>query len=443
MTVLLLKNGYLLNIETGNYEIQDIYIEQNIIKKIASNLHIEGAEIVDCTGKWLIPGLIDMHVHIKKHFANYFTAAGITTVRNTAGSIIELKPFIDADGKDYEPRVISADRMIDGPPGLWGDDTAYNINVDNVLLAKQEVVRQVQLGAHFIKVYGWLDPEFMEVVVQEAKKNSLEVSSDILHSKEVNAIDAANMGIDWLEHSSGIIQAMYPHWSWDSPQEVWDTIPWDNPDEEKIVSVCKQLLEKNVKLCPTIVLYDQMRLAEAYWKTNHEVVQHIKESGYLFKHWEHGAKGKSGQSSFGIQTKMIRKIAYIYFKMGGTVVTGTDTPAGIFTYPGLALHREMQLFVDAGFTPLEALQQATMNAAKALKINNLGEIKEDYIADILVLDEDPLRQIENTMKMECLIKGGTVYTTKQLLETIPSEEEMTIYVNDLIKKFEKLGLKAE
>lgn len=181
--MLLLKNGFLLNMETGNYEIQDIYIEQNIIKKIDSNLHIEGAKIVDCTGKWLIPGLIDMHVHIKKHFANYFTAAGITTVRNTAGSIIELKPFIDADGKDYEPRIISADRMIDGPPGLWGDDTAYNINVDNVLLAKQEVDRQVQLGAHFIKVYGWLDAEFMEVVVQEAKKHELEVSSDILHSK--------------------------------------------------------------------------------------------------------------------------------------------------------------------------------------------------------------------------------------------------------------------
>lgn len=124
------------------------------------------------------------------------------------------------------------------------------------------------------------------------------------------------MGIDWLEHSSGIIQAMYPEWTWNSPKEVWDSIPWDNPDEEKITNVCKQLLEKDVKLCPTMVLYDQMRLAEDYWTTNHEIVQHIEEMDYLFKHWLPGAQAKSGQFSFGIQIKMIQKIAYIYYKMG-------------------------------------------------------------------------------------------------------------------------------
>lgn len=107
------------------------------------------------------------------------------------------------------------------------------------------------------------------------------------------------------------------------------------------------------------------------------------------------------------------------------------------------MHRELQLFVDAGFTPLEALQQATINAAKALKINNLGEIKEGYIADILVLNENPLLQIENTLALEQVVKGGIVYTTTQLLETTPSEEEMMIYTNDLIKKFEKLGLNIE
>ncbi|MCM3721738.1 amidohydrolase family protein [Solibacillus isronensis] len=192
----LLKNGFVVNMETGEFSRQDVYIENNKILKVAPNLQIDNIEVLDFTDKWLIPGLIDMHVHIKKHFANYFTAAGITTVRNTAGSIIELKPFIDANGSEMEPRVISADCMIDGPPGLWGDDTAYNINVDNTDLAKQEVARQLELGAHFIKVYGWLDPEYMEVVVNEARKHNLEVSSDILYSKKVDALLAADIGID-------------------------------------------------------------------------------------------------------------------------------------------------------------------------------------------------------------------------------------------------------
>lgn len=438
----LLKNGFAVNMETGEFTRQDVYIENNKIVKVAPNLQMENVEVMDCTDKWLIPGLIDMHVHIKKHFANYFTAAGITTVRNTAGSIIELKPFIDAYGSELEPRVISADRMIDGPPGLWGDDTAYNINVDNAELAKQEVARQVELGAHFIKVYGWLDPEYMKVVVDEARKHNLEVSSDILYSTKVDALLAADIGIDWLEHSSGIVQAMYPQWTMDAPKEIWDSIPWEQPDEELIESVCKQMLKKNIKLCPTIVLYDQMRLADQYWTTTHEVVHHIENNDYLFKYWPQAAQAKQGQNTLGIQTKTIQKIAYTYYKMGGTVVTGTDTPAGIYTYPGFALHRELQLFVDAGFTPLEALQQATINAAKALKVVDLGDIKEGFTADLLVLNENPLSDIENTMKIDRIVKDGKLYTISELLENIPTEQEMNDFINELIKTFEEQGLYA-
>lgn len=128
--------------------------------------------------------------------------------------------------------------------------------------------------------------------------------------------------------------------------------------------------------------------------------------------------------------------------MGGTVVTGTDTPAGSFTYPGFALHRELQLFVDAGFTPLEALQQATINAAKALKVADLGDIKEGFTADLLVLNENPLSDIENTMKIDRIVKDGKLYAIHELLENIPTEQEINDYTKELIKTFEELGLNA-
>lgn len=123
-------------------------------------------------------------------------------------------------------------------------------------------------------------------------------------------------------------------------------------------------------------------------------------------------------------------------------MTGTDTPAGIYTYPGLALHRELQLFVDAGFTPLEALQQATINVAKALKIADLGDIKEGFTADLLVLNENPLSDIENTMKIDRIVKDGKLYTIPELLENIPTEQEMNDFINELIKTFEEQGLYA-
>lgn len=123
-------------------------------------------------------------------------------------------------------------------------------------------------------------------------------------------------------------------------------------------------------------------------------------------------------------------------------MTGTDTPAGIYTYPGFALHRELQLFVDAGLTPLEALQQATINAAKALKVADLGDIKEGFTADLLVLNENPLSDIENTMKIDRIVKDGKLYTIPELLENIPTEQEMNDFINELIKTFEEQGLYA-
>ena len=128
----ILKNGYVLQMATGKFVLQDVYLEGHQIIKLDGQIEVEGAQIIDCTGKYLIPGLIDMHVHIKKNFATYFTAAGVTTVRNTAGSVIELLPFMKAEANNPIPRVISADRLIDGPPGLWGETSPYNINIDNI-----------------------------------------------------------------------------------------------------------------------------------------------------------------------------------------------------------------------------------------------------------------------------------------------------------------------
>ena len=211
--------------------------------------------------------------------------------------------------------------------------------------------------------------------------------------------------------------------------------------QKKITEVCQKLLEKNIKVCPTLVFYDQLQKAEAYWQVDDERIHHLMN--HSFKHWEAMAQGKSGQSTVGIQTKMIQKIAYTYFKLGGVVVTGTDTPAGIFTYPGMALHRELQLFVEAGFTPLEALQQATINAAKALQQPFLGKLKEGFIADIVVLNENPLTNIEHTMAIHSVIKGGTPYTNEQLLSFVPSEQDNEHYYKTLLEEFERHGLRVE
>src|SRR5699024_10029334 len=109
------------------------------------------------------------------------------------------------------PKVYSADRMIDGPPGLWGPTNYGNFVTDNPDEGRDEVKRQVEAGAKFIKIYGWISKEVMEAAVSEADKHGLEVSCDVIHSSNLNALNAANADVKYFEHASGINQAIQPN----------------------------------------------------------------------------------------------------------------------------------------------------------------------------------------------------------------------------------------
>ncbi|WP_433750465.1 hypothetical protein [Falsibacillus pallidus] len=123
---IVLLNANIIDVKKGGTFKGTIYIKDGIIAKVhPGSLSIEGLEsentVIETETKWVIPGLIDMHVHIKDGFAPLFTAAGITTVRNTGGNVLELNKLMSAPGNGPTPKVYSADRVIDGPPGLWGE----------------------------------------------------------------------------------------------------------------------------------------------------------------------------------------------------------------------------------------------------------------------------------------------------------------------------------
>ena len=126
----------------------------------------------------------------------------------------------------------------------------------------------------------------------------------------------------------------------------------------------------------------------------------------------------------------------MYYEMGGTVVTGTDTPALIDTFPGMSLHRELDLFVEIGFSTFEALQAATINAAKSIKLDGIGEIGVNKIADILILTNNPLDDIKNTQSIEWIIKGGHVYTPAEVLTHISTDEVFNQRLEEFIRKWE-------
>ena len=129
-----LKNGFILDINSGQFQKGDILIDEGKILSINEDfeIHKDLIEEIDVSEKYIIPSLIDMHVHIKHKSAPLFTSVGVTTVRNTAGNVTELASLRKAPFDAATPRVISTDRLIDGPPGLWGDTSPWSINVTSM-----------------------------------------------------------------------------------------------------------------------------------------------------------------------------------------------------------------------------------------------------------------------------------------------------------------------
>lgn len=448
----LLKNGHIIDVLTGEvYEgsmlvkngiISKIYRRRETVKVVDGDLNSDlisninsNVHVIDVSGKWLIPGLIDMHVHIKEAFAPMFVASGVTTVRNTGGNVIELRRLIEEHATAPTPSVYSADRIIDGPPGLWGDTSPWSINVDHPTDAIKEVRRQVEAGANFIKVYGLLSKEVMQSVVEEAKKYKKEVSCDLIYASDVDAVDAAKMGIKWNEHGSGIIQRAFPHWTMRATEDEWHSINWEQPDELQLKDVCSTLLEYDVIICPTMTLFDQQDQTKNYWKPENVVMNKLYENGPLIQQWEQISQYADGLRKLGMQRFMNQAIAKIYFDLGGTVVAGTDSPAGIWNFPGMSLHRELQLFVEAGFSELDAIRAATSVAAQALNRDDIGVLKEGAQADVLILTYNPLDDISNTLAIDTIIKGGKVYSQTDVLEHVPNDEWINRRVEEFMKDF--------
>lgn len=442
MSNFIIKSGTIIDVENGGTYVGSIEVERNTVKRIFKSDEVlpEGVDIVGAEGKYIIPGLIDMHCHINERFAPHFVASGVTTIRNTAGNVLLLKNLIEKPDDAPTPRIYASDRMIDGTPGQWGPTSYGNFVTDEPEEARKEVRRQVEVGAKFVKLYGWIKREVMAAAVDEAKKYNLEVAIDLENSKELTALDAAELGVNWIEHASGFAQEMYKGWNLFVDQEEWSHIDWENPDQEKIKELCEKMLAYNVKLCPTMVIFDQSIKYPEFWSPKNIVIESASQINYIMEYWKQHTEIIDLIKSNNAKTHNLTKaIAKIYYDMGGIVVAGTDTPGLLYTYPGMALHRELEIFVEIGFTELEALQAATVNAAKSINLDGIGVIKEGSIADLVILNNNPLENIKHTKDIHIIVKGGKAYTQEEILSHVPNEEEVEKSMAKFIEEWEESG----
>jgi imidazolonepropionase-like amidohydrolase len=368
---------------------------------LASAVNVpRNAHRIDARGKYLVPGLVDAHVHLE-YFDDpcilaVFLANGVTTVRNMDG-----RPFIldwrrrIAAGDLLGPTIHTAGPILDGDPPILDDNTIVRTAAD----ARAAVAGQDSAGYDFIKVYTNISREAYLAVVDAAKERGLAVAGHV--SRHVGVAGALEARQHAIEHVAELDDAVEAD---DSPTRNrfhWTKLYLAMPmDTAKGWRVARELAAAGTWIVPTVVQADRALPPPdslPAWLAAPEMT-HIPAEGRA--RWEQRARRSTARMDAedwrtverGRENR--RRLLRILREAGVNLAVGTDTP-NPFVVPGFSVHEELANFVDAGFTPREALGAATREGARLLgELEQFGTVEVGKRADLLLLATNPLRNLD-------------------------------------------------
>jgi imidazolonepropionase-like amidohydrolase len=404
----------------GKSNIQDavVLIEGNQIKAVGPRSKVRlprGAEVIDARGKYLIPGLIDTHTHSAydgkdSWLSPRFLSSGITTVLDTGSlpPVYDLKRRI-AIGELQGPRMLVCGQMISGEPIAF----PMSETVKTPDEARRAVDARVAAGADLIKTHAQLAPDDLRAAIDEAHKKGLRTIS---HTGKTNALEAVLAGTNILTHLVGVPDAAVP-----DPEKIrtahttaflggWvaSSLAWLQADPAKLDVLIREMVSRRVFYSPTLTIHHTIAFArdpDAF----REAAAASGPPALVLTDWEGLAKQPFDTAPFKKAWIHMQQFVKRFYDAGGVLIVGTDT-AAVYQAPGLSAHEEMRLMVELGVPAIEALRAGTINGARALGIDReTGSIEAGKLADIVIIDADPLADIRNTMKITQVIKGGVVY----------------------------------
>jgi imidazolonepropionase-like amidohydrolase len=389
---------------------------------------------VDGSGKFLIPGLWDMHVHMvfgdwfprgKEVTLPLFIANGITGVRDMGGELEVLQQWRKeiATGTLIGPRMVISGPMLDGPQPRFPSSVAIKTPEDG----RRAVDDLKRRGADFIKLQSLIPRDAVFAIAEEARKQGIPFVGHVPDS--VRASEASNAGQKSFEHLIGIFEGSSPLEDEFLKGSKNETKFLATYDPARAAALFALLAKNHTWQCPTLVwerggnLIDQTDFAKdtratyvpAYWKD------------VTWKRFTEEIVHDFNTDDFATRKRFVEKeleVVNAMHRAGIPFLAGTDTPPGVYIFPGFSLHEELQRFVAAGFTPMEALQTATLNPAKFLGMDDrLGTIEKGKLADMVLLDANPLDDIRNTQKIAAVIVNGRYLSRVDLDQMLAGVEE--------------------
>ncbi|MBD1399026.1 amidohydrolase family protein [Pontibacter sp. JH31] len=369
-------------------------------------------EVIDGGGRYVIPGLFEMHAHIGPSNRNYldtFLKYGITNVRVMAGNE-GLLAWRDSINKELMvgPDLFVASPLYDGNPPLWGDNHSGPV-LENKSDVERLVREHQQKGYDEIKVYNRLAPDVYLEILRVADAAGMRVSGHIPYTlPSENFGDPRHRSI---EHLDGLIQfalSTTPHLE-HGKEEGQRLSLYPHYEKSNLAPLAHRLKQNKVWLCPTLSLYGNFN--NALVREQLDKVKHLEPASGLLGWWS--SLPKQVGLNFKVKYDFNKQVLQDHFMdHADYILAGTDSP-NPYNLPGLALHQELHYLADAGFSDATVLKIATYNAARYLGVlDEYGTVSVGKHANLLLLDENPLLDIRNTTKIHQVILRGRVQDRK-------------------------------
>jgi imidazolonepropionase-like amidohydrolase len=402
---------------------QTVVISGDRIAAVASSATTpipKGTRTIDATGKFLIPGLWDAHVHTRLEGIDHLRlliANGITSARNMSGPWPYLPEILGwreqiTKGARVGPRLLTAGPILDGP---GSGRSSTNVIINNPDDARQAVRRVKREGADFVKVYNLLSRESFFAIADEAKALDLPFVGHVPFS--IGADEASDAGLRSIEHLDGIlwtsstqeaeIRQRVKDWrpSGPVPYPVSVKLLADSFSIAKLRALAERLKQNHTSVVPTLAVYwsrlespdvDQLRYVPAAYAEQWKQLQSQTQT-----------TAQDARLQFEQCLTVVREL----HRAGVTILAGTDAASHV---PGFSLHDELSLLVQAGLSPMDALEAATHNPARAFNLTDQGTIEKGMRADLVLLDASPLDNIDNVRKIRAVVARGRMFERREL-----------------------------
>lgn len=395
-----------------------------------------GLAVIDGTGKYLMPGLFDMHAHFFEEQGSHrdtkqaelmvMLANGLTTVRIMAGhpAYLRAREHVKNGTWDGPDLFIASPQFVGQWP--WSSDFKNYEIVNSTESAKEAVKKYKKEKYDEIKLTFMISADVYQEIVKTAKSEDIRVTGHVGPEVKLPAALAAKQQVEHMDEFL-LPDTTYNHGQSVSDMNIWRKNAWETVpylDESRMADLVASVKAAGIFVTPTnfffVSSFGEGMSDEAFkQRPDYAYIPDdlIEERWKIKNHYWKNAPPLSSRERY---VSLRKKMTYELWKAGVPLMAGSDSPEW-FLVTGFSIHDELKTFVESGLTPFAAIQTATVNTAHYLEVlDKKGTVEIGKQADLMLLDENPMEDISNTRKIHAMIKKGEYLNKERLAEMLDS-----------------------